>query len=222
MEYKKPVNMDKFIDSIIDRLSEAMSVPIDELLKECIPLPMTKEEKDWFDSLPSMKSIKKANDGKIPESIGIEIIKGSRRHEGINTPVNGMAFKVERTISDEDYNQMCGRAVRKPPPYEFINVLNSRTSPFKAEKTVYMNSVQCGNTFSNLESMGIDPEEDIPVSQFDAAMMETDDSGRVLHGLKAKLKLTINMMVQRKPRGWQDKKSAYADVLTMIKNLESE
>lgn len=69
----------------------------------------------------------------------------------------------------------------------------------------------------------IDPEEDIPLSQFEAAMMEPcDNSIMVLYQLKEELKVTINRMVQHKPRDWQVKKTAYAEVLKIIKTLESE
>lgn len=44
----------------------------------------------------------------------------------------------------------------------------------------------------------------------------------ILSTLKKELILTINLQVQKKPPGWMVRKKAFAEVLTMIKNIEGE
>lgn len=61
------------------------------------------------------------------------------------------------------------------------------------------------------------------LSPFEAAMIfDSDKTSLVMSRLKDELKLSVNQMVQEKPRGWQIKKSAYSDVLKMIKEIEGE
>lgn len=45
---------------------------------------------------------------------------------------------------------------------------------------------------------------------------------KIIHTLKAELKLSVNLMVQKKPENWKIIKETYIEVLKMISDIESE